>query len=75
MINLAYNYAKIRINSGMCVSCMTYSYEIINDAYIPVPDAQDDYIGTYYNRDTDLWYEDAEMTIEATSVNEMYHGG
>lgn len=74
MINLAYNYAKIRIDSGLCVSCMTYSFEINNEAYIPVPDARDEYVDRYYNRITDLWYEDAAFTVEATEVNEMYHG-
>ena len=74
MINLAYNYAKIRIDSGLCVSCMTYSFEINNEAYIPVPDARDEYVDRYYNRTTDLWYEDAAFTVEATEVNEMYHG-
>lgn len=74
MINLAYNYAKVRLDSGLCVGCMTFSYEIINDAYISVPDARNEYVGTYYNFDTDLWYEDADFTIEAAEVNAMYHG-
>ena len=71
---LPYNYAKIRLDTGLCVGCKTYSYEIINDAYLPVPYASDDYIDKYYSFTTDLWYEDAAMTIEATAVNAMYHG-
>lgn len=71
---LPYNYAKINLTTGECVGCKTYSYEINNSAYIPVPNYSDDYIGKYYNRTTDLWYIDSAMTIEATDVNAMYHG-
>lgn len=70
---LPYNYARI-LESGLCVGCKTYSSEIIHDLYIPVPSLSNDYIGKYYNRTTDLWYEDASFTIEATAVNAMYHG-
>lgn len=59
---LLYNYAKIRLDSGLCVGCKTYSYEIINDAYIPVPDARNEYIDKYYNRADGLWYYDAAFT-------------
>lgn len=72
-VNLLYNYAVIDENC-LCTSCMTYSYEVLLDFYIPVPDARDEYVDKYYNRDVDLWYEDSAMTIEATEVNEMYHG-
>ena len=72
-INLLYNYAVIDENC-CCTGCGTYSYRVPLDNFIPVPDARDEYIDKYYNRDTDLWYEDASMTIEATEVNEMYHG-
>ena len=74
MINLAYNYARIVVSTGECVGCKTYSYEINDSRYIPVPDARDEYVGKYYNATTDLWYEDAAFTIEATTVNAMYHG-
>ena len=74
MITLAYNYAKIRLDSGLCVGCATFSYEIINDAYIPVPDARNEYIDKYYNSTTDLWYIDSAMTVLADEVNAMYHG-
>jgi hypothetical protein len=59
---LAYNYAKIRLDTGLCVGCKTYSYEIINDAYIPVPRSSDDFIGKYYNRSDNTWYHDAGFT-------------
>lgn len=59
---LPYNYAKIRLDSGLCVGCMTYSYEINNEAYIPVPRASNDYMGKYYNRQDGLWYYNPEFT-------------
>ena len=59
---LPYNYAKIRLDSGLCVGCMTYSYEINNEAYIAVPRASSDYVGKYYNRQNGLWYYDQDMT-------------
>ena len=70
---LPYNYARI-LENGLCVGCKTYSSAIIHDLYIPVPYSSDNYLDKYYNRDTDLWYEDAAFTIEATDVNAMYHG-
>lgn len=73
MINLQYNYAYLDGNN-CCVGCKTYSYEVPLNNYIPVPDARNDYIGKYYSFDTDLWYLDAAMTIEADDVNAMYHG-
>lgn len=71
---LPYNYARILTDSGLCVGCATYSYEINHVAYIPVPHASDNYMGKYYNRDLDLWFEDELFTIEATEINAMYHG-
>lgn len=61
-VNLQYNYAKINLTTFMCVSCMTYSYEINNEAYIPIPEL-DDYMEKYYNLNGDqMWYWDAEFT-------------
>ena len=60
---LPYNYAKINLTAFMCVACMTFSYEINNRAYIPVPYATDDYAEKYYNLNGDqMWYWDAEFT-------------
>ena len=67
MVNLQYNYARIDLSTGECVGCRTYSYEIINDAYIPIPHMTSDYLGKYY-RDS-LWYEDSEFTILAEGLN------
>lgn len=71
--NLLYNYAVLDENYR-CTGCGTYSYQVPLDNFIPVPDARDEYVGTYYNPSTDLWYEDASYNILATEVNEMYHG-
>lgn len=61
---LQYNYAGIILETGECVSCMTYSYEINDPAFIPVPKAYNDYIGKYYHDGS--WYADAEFTIPWT---------
>lgn len=72
-INLQYNYAQIDPDTFQCVACFTCTYEIPLPEYITVPYPSDNYYQKYYSFNTDLWYEDAEMTIEATEVNEMYH--
>lgn len=62
-VNLQYNYAQVKPETGLCVSCMTYSYEIPLYYYIPVPYTTNDYMGKYYNLNGDqLWYWDAEFT-------------
>lgn len=58
---LQYNYATIDVNTGECLACATYSYEITNPAYIAIPSASNAYIGKYYHDGN--WYEDAEFTI------------
>ena len=72
-LNLQYNYASIDVNTGRCVGCATFSYEIPLSNYIEVPYPSNDYIGKYYSFDTDLWYLDQALTIEADDVNAMYH--
>lgn len=61
-MNLEYNYAVINLQTGECLGCMTFSYEIINDAYIPVPHIYYDYQHKYYDRETESWFYDAEFT-------------
>lgn len=73
-INLQYNYAQIDLETCQCVGVFTSSYEIPLPDYIAIPNADECYQDKYYNPSTDLWYEDASFTIEATEVNEMYHG-
>lgn len=59
---LQYNYAKIDLNTGRCLFCRTYSYEVPLNGYIPIP-TLDDYEGKYYNLNGDqMWYWDAEFT-------------
>lgn len=58
---LQYNYAGIDLETGRCRSCMTYSYEINDPAFIAIPYASDEYLGKYYH--DGAWYEDAEFTI------------
>ena len=58
---LQYNYAQIRLETGLCVSCITTSYEINHPEWIAVPTALSAYIGKYYKDGS--WYEDAEFTI------------
>lgn len=58
---LQYNYATIIVETGRCIACATYSYEIDDPAYIIVPRAYNDYVGKYYH--DGAWYEDAEFTI------------
>ena len=60
-INLQYSYAYIE-STGLCVTCMTFSYEINDPQWIAVPYASDDYIGKYYNVEDGLWYYDQEFT-------------
>lgn len=58
---LQYNYATIDLDTGECLACATYSYEINHPAYIAIPSAREAYIGKYYHDGN--WYEDAEFTI------------
>lgn len=58
---LQYNYADIELDTGKCIGCATYSYEINNPAFIPVPYASNEYLGKYYH--DGAWYEDAEFSI------------
>lgn len=62
VINLEFNYAVINLQTGQCLGCATFSYEIINDAYIPVPHAYSSYKYKYYNQENGLWFYDAEFT-------------
>lgn len=61
-LNLEYKYAVIDLSTGECLACATFSYEIINEAYIPVPHIYDDYVGKYYNQENETWYYDSEFT-------------
>ena len=60
---LQYNYATIDLETGECLFCRTYSYEIPLPEYIEVPTATDDYTGKFYDFETELWYVDSAKTI------------
>lgn len=64
---LRYNYAKIRTDSGLCVACATFSYEINNAAYVLVPSDSGDYVGKYYHEGH--WYADAEFTVPCPELD------
>lgn len=56
---LPYNYAKINLETGECLFCRTYSYEIPLAEYIRVPVYSSEYRGKYYNVNGDQnWYLD-----------------
>lgn len=61
---LSYNYAGIDLDTGRCHSCMTFSYEINDPAWILVPKILDDYLNKYYK--DGKWYEDTKFSIPWT---------
>ena len=58
---LAYWYAVIDGNN-CCVGVQTTTCEVPLDTYIPIPVLTNDYMGKYYDRETDIWYYDQEHT-------------
>lgn len=58
---LQYNYAQV-LESGECVGCGTYSYEIDHYLYIAVAVNDNVYIGKWYNRADSTWYLNPEFT-------------
>ena len=69
--NLQYNYAYIDIETGKCIDVFTCSYQMPSSMpeYVEIPEHDSVYRDKYYSYTTGLWYEDAEMTIEATGLN------
>lgn len=61
-LNLQYNYAGINMETGLCDTCMTFSYEINHPAWIAIPTADSAYVGKYYNAADGLWYLDGGFT-------------
>ena len=66
---LQYRYAVINLSTGECLACATFSYEIINDAYIEVPHGNNNYVGSYYNQQDGLWYTDGTFGVLAEGLN------
>lgn len=60
-VQLQYNYAHIDPETGLCETCLTFSYEVNHPEWVAVGPNLDDYIGKYYLNGS--WYEDAEGTI------------
>ena len=58
---LAYNYAKIIVDTGLCTTVRTTSYEINMAGFIRVPVYTEDYEGKYYNASDGLWYLDGSF--------------
>ena len=69
-INLAYNFAEIDNETGMCIGVMTTTDPsnegptLSGTTYVAIPDDDDEYIFKYYDFNTGTWYYDAEMTQE-----------
>lgn len=66
-VNLQYNYAGIDVDTGLCHSCGTFSYEINHPAWILVPIASNDYVDKYYK--DGHWYADREFTIACPELD------
>ena len=64
-VNLAYNYAEIELDTGMCVGVVTTSAEQTSPAMIPIPAYDEEYLFKFYI--DGAWYEDPEGTIPWTS--------
>lgn len=68
-VNLQYNYAKINLDTGECIFCMTFSYEVPLPEYILVPEHTNDYVGKFYNQSEGKWYADAEFTVACPELD------
>lgn len=62
-MTLQYNYAKVKLDTGECTICGTFSYQINNPAYIEIPTDDHNYVGKFYDFDTGFWYIDSEKTM------------
>lgn len=71
-MNLQYSYAHVQPDTGLCTSCMTFSYEINHPEWIAVYYASDEYVGKYYNFSDGLWYYDAGYT-EIFDTDSLYN--
>ena len=67
-VNLQYNYAQV-LESGECVGCITSTYEVNHFMYIEVSDADDIYVGKWYNRENGKWYYNNDFTEEVIELN------
>lgn len=61
-MQLQFNYAHIIPGTGECDSCLTFSYQINHPEWVAVPQSDNDYIGKFYDFNTELWYYDSDFT-------------
>lgn len=60
--NLAYAYAEIDLETGMCIGVHSVSaLGEVGEEFVSIPEYNEDYIFKYYINGN--WYEDAEGTI------------
>ena len=65
-VNYYYNYARIDLNTGLCLGVQTTSVDCSDDPeMIEIPVYDEEYLFKYYINGA--WYEDAEGTIPWTS--------
>lgn len=67
-MNYAYNYARIDLATGMCMSVQsrTLQAENLPENWVEIPVNDPEYVGKYYINGE--WYEDAAGTIPWTSA-------
>lgn len=58
---LAYNYAEIDLETGLCIGVLTTTRLKTSPEYIRIERYDEDYMDKYYLNGA--WYEDAEGTI------------
>lgn len=55
---LQYKYVGYYVDSGLCHSCITTSYVINAEGWVEVPELSNDYVGKYYDVNTEMFYLD-----------------
>jgi hypothetical protein len=72
MINYAYFYAVIMLDTGLCIevkdTTLYYDPEEYPD-HIAIPEHSEVYLLKYYNQADGKWYTDAAFTVEAEGLN------
>ena len=58
---LAYNYAHIDLETGMCIRVLSSSFEHTDPEYIPIARYNEEYMFKFYINGA--WYEDERGTI------------
>ena len=67
-VNYYYNYARIDLNTGMCLGVQSTTVDCSDDPeMIEIPVYDENYLMKYYNFDDGKFYYDAEYTQEYIS--------